>query len=135
MGSKVKRGILSILTVVLVVNLGFIGLLILDGVTDTGGVEAANIIVAKGSGGDYSTIQAAINNANNGDTIYIWSGTYYENVVVNKTVTIIGNGTGKTFINGSRTGDTIIVKSDGVNITGVKVYIRIQTVIDKIIVF
>jgi len=33
-----------------------------------------------------STIQEAINAANPGDTVYVRNGTYYENIVVNKTV-------------------------------------------------
>jgi parallel beta-helix repeat protein len=41
---------------------------------------------------DYPTIQEAINNASEGDAIFVSSGTYYENVVVNKTVSLIGEG-------------------------------------------
>ena len=41
---------------------------------------------------NYSTIQAAINGASDGDTIYVRSGKYLENVKVNKTVELIGLG-------------------------------------------
>jgi Ca2+-binding RTX toxin-like protein len=44
-----------------------------------------------GNGG-YATIQAAINAAGNGDTIVIAAGSYAENVVVNKGVTLVGIG-------------------------------------------
>ena len=41
----------------------------------------AQIITVKQDGtGDFSTIQSAINSADNGDTILVWPGTYYENV-------------------------------------------------------
>jgi len=40
-----------------------------------------------------TSIQDAVDNASNGDTIYVWDGHYYEDVIVNKTVTIIGNTT------------------------------------------
>jgi pectin methylesterase-like acyl-CoA thioesterase len=38
---------------------------------------------------DYPTIQAAINAANDGDTIFVKIGTYYEHVVVNKSLSLI----------------------------------------------
>ncbi|UCC58694.1 MAG: right-handed parallel beta-helix repeat-containing protein [Candidatus Bathyarchaeum sp.] len=37
---------------------------------------------------DFHTIQEAINAAGNGDTVLVFSGTYYENVIVNKTLTV-----------------------------------------------
>jgi len=44
-------------------------------------------------GTDYTIIQAAIDDANPGDEIHVDSGTYYENVVVNKQIKLIGDGT------------------------------------------
>ncbi len=38
----------------------------------------------------YSSIQEAINTASPGDTILVGSGTYYENIIVNKSVSLIG---------------------------------------------
>jgi len=49
-------------------------------------VEARTIIVPD----DYPTIQEAINNANDGDTIYVRNETYYENVIVHKAVSLVG---------------------------------------------
>ena len=40
--------------------------------------------------GSYTTIQAAVNAANPGDIIQVCAGTYHENVLVNKTLTING---------------------------------------------
>ncbi|MDD3366981.1 MAG: right-handed parallel beta-helix repeat-containing protein [Sphaerochaetaceae bacterium] len=45
------------------------------------------IMVAK-SGGEYDTIQAAIDGAENGNTILIEAGTYTENVYINKRLTL-----------------------------------------------
>ena len=59
------------------------------------GRTRGDIIVNDDGGGNYTTIQDAVDNASVGDTIFVWAGTYNETVCVNKTVTIIGNGTGK----------------------------------------
>jgi len=48
---------------------------------------------------DYTSIQNAIDAANKGDTIYVYNGTYYENIVVNKTINLIGASQEKTIIN------------------------------------
>jgi len=69
---------------------------------------------------NYTTIQAAIDNANPGDTIYVWAGTYYENIVVNKTVTLIGNGSEDTIIDGGGVGDVMMITADWVNVRGFK---------------
>jgi len=49
----------------------------------------------------YSTIQAAVNAAGTGDIIEVDSGTYPENVIVNKTVTIKGDSATTTIVDGS----------------------------------
>jgi len=50
---------------------------------------------------DYTTIQEAIDNANEGDTIYVFNGEYHENIVVNKSLTLEGESRSGTIINGS----------------------------------
>jgi len=70
-----------------------------------------------GSGQTYPSIQAAINDANESDTIYVHSGTYNENVVINKTITLTGEGSGSTSIQGG--GDhSITVTASNVMISG-----------------
>lgn len=48
----------------------------------------------------YSSMQEAINNASPGDTILVSSGTYYEHIVVNKTLTLQGENRDTTIIDG-----------------------------------
>lgn len=67
---------------------------------------------------DYLTIQEAINSANVGDTIFVRSGTYYEHVIVNKTLSLIGENKETTIINGDCNGTVIIVRADNIIITG-----------------
>jgi parallel beta-helix repeat protein len=69
------------------------------------------------TGREYKTIQEAINAANMGDTIYVENSMYYENVVVNKTVSLIGENRSSTVIDGGR--ETVIhVTADHVSIKG-----------------
>ncbi|MCZ2809141.1 MAG: pectinesterase family protein, partial [Candidatus Bathyarchaeota archaeon] len=50
---------------------------------------------------NYATIQEAINNANEGDTIFVRAGTYYEHVVVDKALSLVGENKHNTIIDGS----------------------------------
>ena len=53
------------------------------------------------TGENFSTIQAAIDDASPGDEIHVDSGTYYENVVVNKQLILRGDGNLATTIDGN----------------------------------
>jgi len=69
---------------------------------------------------NFTTIQEAINNANSGDTIFVSSGIYYEHVVVNKTVVLIGENRETTIVDGSNAGTVIQITASNVKITGFK---------------
>jgi nitrous oxidase accessory protein len=44
--------------------------------------------ISVGPSGSYKTIQSALNAAGSGDTIIVSAGTYYENIAVDKSVTL-----------------------------------------------
>jgi len=67
---------------------------------------------------DYPTIQKAINHASEGDVIYVRTGTYYENIVVNKTVSLIGKNKINTIIDGRGMGYAVNVTATKVTISG-----------------
>ncbi len=67
---------------------------------------------------DHATIQEAINAASDGDAIFVRSGKYYENLVVNRTVSLVGEDSSTTIVDGGGAGHVILVTSDSVNITG-----------------
>jgi len=62
------------------------------------------------------SIQAAINLANSGDTIFVHAGTYYEHVVVNKTVSLVGENPANTIIDGNGTGRVVRIEASNVMI-------------------
>jgi len=82
------------------------------------GDSPRTIIVDDDGEGDYETIQEAIDAAEDGDTIRVWEGTYYENVVVKKTLNLVGNGSEETTINASGNLDTMKITADWVNVSG-----------------
>ena len=59
----------------------------------------------------YATIQEAINAASEGDTIFVKAGTYYENVIINKKVSLVGEDRGTTIIDGSGNGNVVCMTS------------------------
>jgi parallel beta-helix repeat protein len=91
-----------------------------------------NIIIVDDEGdGDYTSIKDAVNNASSGDTIEVYSGTYYEcdieiyteNITLKGIPYELGNGgdTGKPFINGEGKDDVIRIKSPRITIDNFRI--------------
>jgi parallel beta-helix repeat protein len=83
-----------------------------------GDVRATTLFVGGIGPGNHTTIQAAIDNATNGDTVYVYSGTYFEEISVNKSINLIGEDKNTTVIKGSGMWLVVHVRADYVNITG-----------------
>jgi len=82
-----------------------------------------NTLYVGGSGpNNYSSIQAAINAANPGDTVFVFNGTYYECLIVQKTISLIGQDKYTTIIDGNaipdRVGVVFLQYGGGVLVTG-----------------
>ncbi len=80
-----------------------------------------DILYVGGSGpGNYSSIQDAITDAKNGDTIFVYSGIYFENnITINKTIWLKGEDKENTIIDGNGNGnDIFFVIADYVKISG-----------------
>lgn len=76
------------------------------------------IYVGSGPGNDSATIQGGINLASAGDTVFVWGGTYYENVVVDKPINLTGEDRETTIIDGGGSGDVVYISVDWVNVSG-----------------
>ena len=83
--------------------------------------QGKTITVDDDGGADYDTIQDAVDAAETGDTIRIYEGHYGENIAINTTLSLIGNGTGLTVVEGDGSGAVISVYKDWCNISQLSV--------------
>jgi len=103
----------------------FVGLASFSSVGKIIGKESAttnydgNTLYVGGDGpGNYTSIQLAIFNASDGDTIYVYSGTYVENLNVFRKLTFIGEDKETTIIDGNASGNVVSVSVDWIDISG-----------------
>ena len=76
-----------------------------------------NWLYVGGSGpGNYTNIQDAIGNASDGDTVFVFNGTYFGSVIINKSINLFGEDKNTTIINGF-VAFTISIVSDWVNMS------------------
>ena len=101
--------------------------------------KAEGNIFIVGIGQDYRYIQDAINVSNDNDTIYVNSGTYTENIKINKSINLIGENKETTIIHGIKGNNIIKISKEvpldyisNVSISGFKVT---QTPIKNYIIY
>ncbi|MDI6916805.1 MAG: NosD domain-containing protein [Thermoplasmatales archaeon] len=66
----------------------------------------------------WNTIQEGIDDANESDTVFVYSGIYNESIVINKAINLTGEDRKTTVIDGNGARDVVYVSADRVNITG-----------------
>ena len=64
----------------------------------------------------YQFIQDGVDNAQNDDTVFVFNGTYFENVMINKKINRIGEQKEITIIDGSNNGKVLSITTNQVNI-------------------
>jgi len=87
----------------------------------SGNANAATLTVNASGGADYTGIQEAIDNATTGDTIEVYSGTYFENVIINKQLTLLGIGmpvVHAPVVHAIRIGSSITIAANGTRLEG-----------------
>ena len=80
-----------------------------------------NILYVGGNGpNNHTNIQGAIDDSINGDTVFVYDdlSPYHENLVINKSINLIGKNMNTTVIDGNWSGIVIYVSADWVNISG-----------------
>ncbi len=82
-------------------------------------VTSADYITVERDGtGDYTSIREAVTHASSGDTVIIGEGIYEEQVNINKSITIRGQGPESTTISSPGPAHTLHITADWVNISG-----------------
>ncbi|MFA5102345.1 MAG: NosD domain-containing protein [Candidatus Thermoplasmatota archaeon] len=66
--------------------------------------------------GNYTKIQDAIDNASNGDTIFVFHGFYVENISINKSLALLGEQRKTTVIDGAELGTVVTIQADDVTL-------------------
>ena len=84
-------------------------------------VSYGNTLYVGGNGpGNYSKIQGAIDNASDGDTVFVYddSSPYIETIVIDKPLNLVGESKDTTIIDGAGMDTVVNVLADNVMITG-----------------
>lgn len=81
----------------------------------SGGETAYAAELRVGAGGEFATIAAALEAANDGDSIYVSPGEYSGNLVIEKSVRLIGEGMPR--IVGDYNGDAVLVRAKDVEVS------------------
>ena len=68
--------------------------------------------------GNYLSIQEAVDSAFENDIIFVSSGTYFENIEINKSIELVGEDRNTTIIEGNGSGIVVNILADNVKITG-----------------
>ena len=87
------------------------------------GVASATISLAQTVfvPGDFATIQQAIDGSSAGSTIEVAAGTYNENLVITKSLCLLGAGNRESTINGDLLLPGITIQADNIEITGFEI--------------
>ncbi len=94
----------------------FVLLLSLSTIVQVGDVKAQSKTIVVPT--DYSTIQGAINAAGDGDTVFVKRGIYNETLVLNKTISLIGEDREDTIIDAQRSrSEVIAVEGDYITVS------------------
>jgi hypothetical protein len=89
----------------MIARLSLVAALVFTGVAVAPNMASASVLAVCASGCPYTTIQAAVNASNPGDTIDVSAGTYAESVTVNKSLVLNGAQAGVDGRDPSRTAE------------------------------
>ncbi len=114
---KLKEYRIIFLLVILFFSIAFIAFFQIDSIPST---ETIIFVDKNNNEMNYSTIQQAIDNASEGDTILIQKGGYTETILINKSITIKGENKAHTFITSSDQ-NTFTINADNITLQNITI--------------
>ena len=79
------------------------------------------VITVGRTGANYTVIEDALYFAQDGDTVRVLEGSYFENIVINRSITMEGAGAESTKIDALRNGHVVTIIADNVSFSGFKI--------------
>ncbi len=121
--NKPLRGIskttIVIITIIFIVIVASISIYFLSNFKNSNEQnDKKSFFVSINGKGNYSSIQEAIDSASNNDSIYVSNGTYFENIIITKSIDLFGEDKNSTIIDGNSSGTVIHILADFVKISG-----------------
>ena len=115
-----RKKIIGIIICILLIGtvLPVSGTLIIDETTSSN--VSGNTLYVGGSGeGNYTKIQDAIDNASDGDTVFVYndSSPYYENIIIDKPISLVGEEKNTTIIDGNGVENTVFITDNNISIS------------------
>jgi PKD repeat protein len=107
-----RSNIVSLIPIILLLSTFLIGIFSTDYIN----AEGQTLYVNNDGGTDYINIQDAINATNFGDTVYVYSGYYLENLIIDKNITLIGEDKINTTIDGNGK-DVVRIFADNIELS------------------
>ena len=121
MAEIISKKILICGIILFFVNLSFMPHVACDDIhiLDTGNSLGETLYVGGDRPGSYDNIQSAINDAKSGDTVFVYNdlSPYYENIVISKSLNLIGENRETTIIDGGNVGNVVHISANWVNIS------------------
>ena len=107
------------ISIILIIFLSFYILLNFSNIAKSDTNEKNTLYVGGTGEGNYSSIKEAINIALNGNLIYVYNGSYFENISITKSINLIGENNENTIIYGQF--NILKIKGNYTTITGLKI--------------
>lgn len=119
MKNRLKAKILIIAIALVCIGTGAVSAVNVDSSLNPQPLNRGWLYVGGGGPGNYTTIQTAINNATNGDTVFVYAGTYNENVDTKlKKITLLGEDRDTTIVTGQSTNPVVRIGTSDTTISG-----------------